>query len=64
MENLSSVMFNNIKNQFVSNLQQDLLALSGFMNEDELLAIIEKCVEVCKGFDEKRNQLKKDGKES
>ena len=52
-------MFNNIKNQFVSNLQQDLLALSGFMNEDELLAIIEKCVEVCKGFDEKR--LKKDG---
>lgn len=59
MENLSSVMFNNIKNQFVSNLQQDLLALSGFMNEDELLAIIEKCVEVCKGFDEKR--LKKDG---
>lgn len=58
MENLSSVMFNNIKNQFVSNLQQDLLALSGFMNEDELLATIEKCVEVCKGFDEKRNKMK------
>lgn len=40
-------MFEILKNQFKSNLQQDMLALSGFCSDEELLSIIEKCHDVC-----------------
>lgn len=39
-------MFDILKGQFVSNLNQDLLALSGFCDEDELLSIIEKAMDM------------------
>lgn len=43
---LNSKMFDILKGQFVSNLNQDLLALSGFCDEDELLSIIEKAMDM------------------
>lgn len=43
---MNSDMFNVIKNQFKSNLQQDILALSGFCTDGELLDIIDQCHEV------------------
>lgn len=43
---MNSDMFNVIKNQFKSNLQQDILALSGFCTDSELLDIIDQCHEV------------------
>lgn len=47
LEVMNFKMFEILKNQFRSNLQQDMLALSGFCTDDELLSIIEKCHEVC-----------------
>lgn len=46
LEVMNSDMFNVIKNQFKSNLQQDILALSGFCTDEELLDIIDQCHEV------------------
>lgn len=43
---LNSKMFDILKGQFVSNLNQDLLALSGFCDEDEMLSIIEKAMDM------------------
>lgn len=45
---LNEQMFEILKKQFVSNLNQDLLALSGFCDEDEILEIIEKVMEMVK----------------
>lgn len=42
---LNESMFEILKKQFISNLVQDLLALSGFCDEDELLSIIEKSMD-------------------
>lgn len=43
---LNSKMFDILKGQFISNLNQDLLALSGFCDEDEMLSIIEKALDM------------------
>lgn len=43
---LNEQMFEILKNQFISNLTQDLLALSGFCDEDEILSIFEKSLEI------------------
>lgn len=45
---LNEPMFDILKKQFISNLNQDLLALSGFCDEDELLDIIENSIEMVK----------------
>lgn len=47
LEVLNCKMFEVLKNQFRSNLQQDLLALSGFCTLDELEGIVSECVEIC-----------------
>lgn len=55
---LNESMFEILKKQFISNLNQDLLALSGFCDEDELLSIIEKSMDMVRHrFDD---QVKKD----
>ena len=41
-------MFDVFKNQFKSNLQQDILALGGFMTEQEILSTLEKCIEIAR----------------
>ena len=54
---LNSEMFEILKKQFISNLNQDLLALSGFCDEDELLSIIEKCMEMVKSKFDNHEQV-------
>jgi len=49
-------MFDLLKGQFVSNLNQDLLALSGFVNEDELCDIVDKAMEMVRSKAEKDNE--------
>lgn len=56
---LNPKMFDILKGQFVSNLNQDLLALSGFVSEDELCDIVDKAMEmVRKKADESFDQIK------
>lgn len=51
---LNESMFEILKKQFISNLNQDLLALSGFCDEDEMLDIIENAMNMVKSkFDKK-----------
>ena len=50
-------MYEILKNQFRSNLFQDILALSGLCSEDELSDIVEKAVEMV------HKKIEEDGKE-
>lgn len=43
---LNPKMFDLLKGQFISNLNQDLLALSGFVTEDQLVDIVDNAMEM------------------
>lgn len=43
---LNPSMFDLLKGQFISNLNQDLLALSGFVDMDQLTDIVDKAMEM------------------
>lgn len=58
---LNPKMFDLLKGQFISNLNQDLLALSGFVSEDALVDIVDNAMEmVRKKADESVDQIKSD----
>lgn len=54
-------MFDLLKGQFISNLNQDLLALSGFVDMDQLTDIVDKAMEMVeKKADESLSQIRND----
>lgn len=58
---LNPSMFDLLKGQFISNLNQDLLALSGFVDMDQLTDIVDKAMEMVeKKADESLSQIHND----
>lgn len=58
---LNPKMFDLLKGQFVSNLNQDILALSGFCSEDEITEIFEKALEMAVKKSEENSKLVLEG---